>query len=502
MGHRFVSIWFYHLLSDWQVIRRPELNATPFVFVLPVHGRMIVTAVSTLAAKAGIKVGMPAADARAICPGLEVLDDKPGRAEKLLRGLGRWCIRYSPIVSIDSFSMDGLMLDVSGCTHLWEGERNYLIDINFRLKSKGYSLRCAIADSPGAAWAVSRYGTRSQIVPSGTMVNVLGELSPIALRLENTTLIKLEKLGFYKIKSFLNMQRSVLRRRFGEAFLLRLAQALGNVEEQLVPLQLPVDFRERLACMEPIRTRVGIEQAIEKLLLVLCKRLAAEGKGVRFVTLNAYRVDGKLLQVSVGTSSASNDVAHLFKLFALKIDSIRPGLGIELFELEAVKVDSVALPQESLWALNSGINHKSVLQLIDRVTGKIGPGVVHRYVPVSRYWPERSIALTHSIAEEKVLDWNLDKPRPTHLLAEPEAVKVMALVPDHPPRFFIHNGEQHRVIRADGPERIEREWWLDAGEHRDYYRVEDEKGGRFWIYRSGHYGQSSGFQWFIHGYFA
>ncbi|RZM08323.1 MAG: DNA polymerase Y family protein, partial [Pedobacter sp.] len=182
MGRRFVSIWFYHLLADWQIIRRPELKTLPFIFVLADHGRMMVTAVSELAAKAGVVMGMPAADARAICPGLEVLDDKAGRAEKLLRGLGEWCIRYSPIVSIDSFSMDGLLVDVSGCTHLWDGERNYLIDINSRLKSKGYSVRCGIADTPGAAWAISRYGTRSQILPSGQSVSVLSELSPAALR--------------------------------------------------------------------------------------------------------------------------------------------------------------------------------------------------------------------------------------------------------------------------------------------------------------------------------
>ncbi|WP_256003500.1 Y-family DNA polymerase [Pedobacter deserti] len=502
MGRRYVSIWFYHLLSDWQVIRRPELAEVPFVFVLPDHGRMLVTAVSPLAAERGVSLGMRGADARAICPGLEVLDDKIGRAEKLLRALGEWCIRYSPIVAVDAFGKDGLLVDASGCTHLWGGERGYLKEIISRLKSKGYSVRCAIADTPGAAWAVSRFGKVSPLVPEGGIVEVISPLPPSALRLEEHTLAKLKKLGFCQIKSFLGMPRSVLRRRFGEGFLLRIAQALGTEDEVLVPLQLPVAFRERLPCLEPIRTRVGIELAIKELLSALCKRLEAEGKGLRKGTLSGYRLDGKLVQVTIGTSTASHSVSHLLALFALKIDQIRPGLGIELFELEASQVDAMEVPQEALWSSKPGLNNKSVLQLIDRVAGKVGPGAVHRYIPASRYWPERSIGHARSVTEVRLDDWRVDKPRPTELLERPVAVEVMALVPDHPPRFFVYQGKQHQVIRADGPERIEREWWMDEGEHRDYYRIEDDKGQRFWMYRSGHYNDRKGWQWFLHGFFA
>jgi len=502
MQRRFVSIWFRQLLADWQLIRRPELSEVPFVFAAPDHGRMMITAISPLAAEAGIETGMRAADAKAICSGLEVLDDKPGRREKLLRGLGEWCIRYAPIVAVDDFGKDGLLLEVSGCPHLWGGEREYIKEIVSRLKSKGYTVRLAIADTPGAAWAVSRFGKVTPLIPSGEQAEALLYLVPEALRLEQIVLAKLRKLGFYQIKSFIGMPRSVLRRRFGEGFLLRLAQALGTENEVLVPVQVPVAFQERLPCLEPIRTRTAIEIAISKLLESLCAKLQAEGKGLCKGILTGYRLDGQLVQVAVGTNAASHSVSHLLKLFKLKIDQIRPGLGIELFILDVPKVDDVAIEQEAIWTAKPGLDDQSVIRLLDRVAGKVGPEVIHRYLPATRYWPERSVKNTFSVTEKPSADWRLDMPRPTELLPTPVAIEVMALIPDHPPRFFIYKGVQHQVLKADGPERIEREWWLDQGEHRDYYQVEDDKGRRYWLFRSGHYGSEKQFKWFIHGFFA
>ncbi len=501
MKRRYVSIWFRYLLADWQLIRRPELKEVPFVFGAPVHGRIMITAVSPLAQSQGIEIGMRAADAKAICPGLEVLDDKPGRAANLLKGLGEWCIRYSPTVMIDEFSMNGLFMDVSGCAHLWGGEREYLKEIVARFKSKGYTVRLAMADTAGAAWAIARFGTLSPLIPPGGHTEALLSLPPAALRLNEVTLSKLRKLGFYQIKSFIGMPRSVLRRRFGEDFLVRVGQALGTVEEIIQPLQAPVLFVERLPCLEPIKTRKGIEVAIEKLLESLCLRLQNEGKGLRKAILSCYRIDGQIVQIDIGTNGASQNVNHLFTLFQLKIELIRPGLGIELFVLEAPKVEDVIPGQKALWSAKPGLDDQSVIQLLDRVAGKVGAGVINRYVPAAHYWPERSFKSSAAITQKAILDWRTDKPRPTELLKNPESIEVMALIPDNPPKFFIYKGTKHTIIKADGPERIEREWWLDKGEHRDYYQVEDEQGQRYWLFRSGHYGDE-GYKWFIHGFFA
>ncbi|WP_231424229.1 DNA polymerase Y family protein [Pedobacter sp. Leaf250] len=502
MQKRFISIWFQHLLADWQLIRRPELAEIPFVYATPSHGQILITAANRLAISFGIEIGMRAADAKAICPGLEVLDDKPGRPKNLLKGLGEWCVRYSPTVSIDEFGLDGLLLDVSGCAHLWGGEREYLKEIVRRFKSKGYNVRLAIADTPGAAWAVSRFGKVTPLIPSGEHVDALLSLSPEALRLEETVLAKLRKLGFYQIKSFIGMPRSVLRRRFGENFLLRLAQAIGTETEVLVPLKIPVVFSERLACLEPIKTKTGIEIAIQKMLENLCKRMQLEGMGLRTGILTGHRIDGKTIQVSIGTSSASHSITHLFKLFQLKIDQIRPTLGIELFVLDAPNVEDVRIPQGEMWCPRPGLNDNTVIRFLDRVAGKVGAQAIHRFIPASRYWPECSLEKTASLTEKASAPWRTDKPRPTELLKFPAPIEVMALIPDHPPKFFIYKGVRHLVSKADGPERIEREWWLDHGEHRDYYQVEDEDGSRYWLFRSGHYGGEQRHKWFMHGFFA
>jgi len=501
MQRRFVSIWFRHLTTDWLTLRRPELREVPFVFAASVRGRIVVTAANVLAKANGITAGMAAADAKAIVPSLEVVDDIPGQAAKLLKALGEWCIRYTPLIAADL--PDGLILDVSGCAHLWGGERAYLGAIIKILRSKGYDARGAMADTVGTAWAVARFGRVKPIIESDRQADALLPLPPAALRLEPVILERLQKLGFYTIKSFIGIGRSVLRRRFGQGFLLRLDQALGSEDEPLQLLQPVEPYQERLPCLEPIRTETGIEIAIKKLLESLCLRLQGEGKGLRTAILKCYRVDGQLIEVSIGTNRASHHIGHLFKLFELKISSIEPALGIELFILEAPKVEDVDPVQEVLWSPEGcGLEDASLAELLDRLANKIGAGSIHRYLPDEHYWPERSIKIARSLKEKPGTAWRTDRPRPSLLLPRPERIEVTSLIPDYPPMLFIYKNKVHQVKKADGPERIEREWWLESGEHRDYYYVEDQDGSRYWLFRSGHYSGNQSGQWFIHGFFA
>jgi protein ImuB len=499
MPKRFVSIWFRHLMTDWLVRRQPALQNMPFVFAAPVHGKMMIASASPAAEAQGIRAGMPLADAKAIVTSLQVFDDQPERGPQLLHALGEWCIRYTPVVGIHL--PDGLILDVSGCTHLWEGERPYLKEIITKLRAIGYDVRGAMADTIGTAWAVARYGQITPIIDSGEQAAALMPLPPAALRLEEDVLARLQKLGLYQIGSFINMPRAVLRRRFGQALLSRLAQALGQETEAIEPLYPVPPYEERLPCLEPIRTATGIEIAIKVLLEQLCLRLEKEGKGLRTAILKGYRVDNRMVHTEIGTSRASHNVQHLFRLFELKIQCIEPALGIELFTLEASKVEDVAPMQEVLWIGNPGLKAPAVAELLDRLAGKIGEESIRRYLPAEHYWPERSIKRATSLEEKPTTVWRTDKPRPILLLPKPEPIEVTAPIPDYPPMLFRYKGKLHQIRKADGPERIEREWWLDGGEHRDYYNVEDAEGQRYWLFRAGHYSGNQS-QWFIHGFFA
>ena len=479
---------------------QPHLKEVPFVLALPDHGRLRITEVSALAKTKGIQTGMVVADARIILPGIEVMDDKPGLTDKLLKNLCLWCIRYTPFSAMDA--PDGIILDVTGCTQLWGSEEAYLKDIIDKLKSFGYHVRAAMADTVGAAWAVSRYGKVKAIIKTGEQSEALMPLPPAALRLSTAILDKLYKLGLYTTGSFMNMERAVLRRRFGQELLLRLGQALGNEEETLQPV-IPIEpYQERLPSLEPIQTKSGIEIALQRLLEILCKRLQKEGKGLRAASFKCYRVDDKTEAINIITNHPSNSVKHLFKLFELKIQTIEPALGIELFTIDASKVEEVITIQETLWTTNSCLESREVAELLDNLESRFGNNIVHRYLPDEHHLPENAVKLAASLKDKPSTAWCSDKLRPIQLLKEAQRIEVMAPIPDYPPMNFRYKGKLHTVKKADGPERIESEWWLNEGLHRDYYIVEDEEGIRYWLFRSGHYDAAKTPSWFLHGFFA
>lgn len=500
MANRFVSIWFPYLATDWHTRKQPQLKDKAFVLKAPSHSRMVITAANQLAQAQGIQPGMVLADAKAMYPSLLALDDKPGLTEQLLSRIAEWCIRFTPVSSSDQPA--GVLLDVSGCSHLWGGEEAYLNDITKRLANHGYIVRAAMADTISCAWAVARYGKEQRIIEKEKQLQALLPLPVSSLRLDADTIIRLHKLGLRQVKDIVGMQRTSLRRRFGPLLLQRLQQALGEEEENLLPVYPVESYQERLPCLEPIRTRTGIEIALQNLLQALCSRLQKEGKGLRTAFFRAYRVDGGTSGIEIGTNRSTHNQEHLFHLFSLKLSTIEPKEGIELFLLEATKVEDCDPVQEQLWQTTGGLQDPAVAELMDRIAGKMGQEVIHRYLPAEHWWPERSFQKALSLSDQPASKWKLDRPRPLLLLQPPEQIEVTAPIPDYPPMLFRHRGVLHKIVKADGPERIEQEWWIQEGEHRDYYCVEDEEGKRYWLFRSGHYNEEKAPLWYLHGYFA
>ncbi len=498
MSKRFVSIWFRYLATDWFSLRQPQLKNIPFVLRTPVHGRMIITAINDSAKRKGILSGTVLADARAVVPELYVLDDRPDLYDKLLRRLAEWCIRFTPFVTVDA--PDGLLFDATGCSHLWGGDKAYTESIIKKLTGRGYDVHAAMADTVGAAWAAARFGNKITVIDEGLHMEAMMRFPPESLRIEPEVVQRLHKLGLHKIGQFIKMPRPSLRRRFGQHFIQRLDMALGTTDELLHPV-IPVEpYQERLPCLEPIVTATGIEMALDQLLKSLCYRLQQEQKGIRVATLKGYRVDGKTEQITIGTNRPSHHVPHLYKLFELKISTIEPAMGIELFLLEATQIEDHFSQQEKMWETSGGLEDERLSELIDRLGARVGMQAIHRYLPDEHYWPERSFKPASDLREQPATPWRADKLRPLQLLPVPERIDVAAPIPDYPPMLFVYRGEQHEVAKADGPERIEQEWWIQDGQHRDYYRVEDREGRRYWIFRLGHYHDKT-YQWFLHGFF-
>lgn len=495
---RFISVWFPYLLTDWLARRHPDLAKKPFVICDSDHGRIFVIATNIYAEQAGIVHGMDLPDARALEPSVQKIDHEPGRAEKLLGAMADWCLRYTPSVSVDPPA--GIFLDVTGCAHLMGGEKKMLKDLLLRFRGFGYETHAALADTPGAAWATARYDHKKYIVPVGETRQALASLPPAALRLADDDAHTLSQLGINTNAQLFALPRATLTRRFGPGLCLRLDQALGECRENLNLRRPAPVYSERLNAPEGILTPEGIAIALQKLLDVLCRRLEADRKGLRALEFTLFRVDGHVESLSIGTGRPSRKPAHLMRLFAEKLDKIDPGLGLELFILSASHVEDMNPAQDGMFESEDG-DRAALGELVDRLAARVGRKNIYRALPQASHVPERAVKLTESLDENPLAEWT--KPlRPLHLLPSPEPIDVMAPVPDYPPLLFRRQGKLHRIRRADGPERIEPEWWIAKGTARDYYRLEDEDGNRYWIYRAGSYQPEKPSAWFLHGYFA
>jgi protein ImuB len=472
----------------------------PFVLVAASAGQQLVSAANAAAARIGIVPGMPLADARALHPALEVgAADIAGDAASLSR-LAAWCGRYSPWTA--PAGPDAIWLDVTGCAHLRGGEAALAAELVARLRRQGIEGRAAIADTPGAASAVARHGAEAvAVVPPGEIRKALAPLPVAGLRLDPGMAQTLMRLGLRRIGDLYRLPRASLVRRFGTLLTDRLDQAHGVQPEPLSPLPpaLPHWTRDRFA--EPIATAEAIGGAAVTLVQALCRRLGEEGLGLRRLSLTLYRVDGTSAQIAIGTARPSREPQHLLRLLAERFDRIDPGLGIEDMVLSAPSVQPLAAAQLLLPGNGAGPlpDETELAGLIDR----LGMAALTCPLPFESHVPERAVRFAPPLSGNHAKTaWRPDRLRPVRLLPRPEAIEAVALVPDDPPVLFHWRRLAHRVRRADGPERIAGEWWRGRDETRDYYRVEDEAGRRFWLYRAGPYLPETKPSWFLHGIFA
>ena len=94
---------------------------------------------------------------------------------------------------------------------------------------------------------------------------------------------------------------------------------------------------------------------------------------------------------------------------------------------------------------------------------------------------------------------------PARLFDPPRPVEALAALPDQPPIAFTWRRRRYRVRRAEGPERVQAEWWRNDTPLavRDYFQVEDDTGQRFWLFREGNGldPRTGNLSWFLHGLF-
>jgi len=470
------------------------------VTVHTVGSRRVVRAACAAAQELGLYSGMALAQAQALVPNLHVAEATPEEDDASLRELARWAINYSPVVAPDP--PDGLWIDIAGAAHLFGGEVELLDDLTSRLTRQGIAAKAAVADAPGTAWAVARYGAGG-VVPTGRNVEAVAPLSIRSLRIVPDKLSALHRLGIERVGQLAAMPRAPLVRRFGRDVALRLDQTMGHVFEPIAPLIIKDAPTASLAFAEPIGRLEDLKTVVLRLAKDLCRQLERRGEGVRRLDLLCQRVDQKSACLRVGTARANRDAVHLAKLFDERLQTIDPGFGIEEIVLVASKVEPLAEIQVQARGLgDEGAGEADIGQLVDRLGARIGMKKIYRLAPVQSLVPERMAHKIPPLSPPSGSAWPENLPRPTRLLDPPESVVATALLPDHPPRFFVWRKVKHTVTKADGPERITPEWWNGGkgSAARDYYRVETEQGGRFWIFRDAP--TAEGGRWWMHGFFA
>jgi protein ImuB len=465
----------------------------------------------------GLASNMTLAEARAIYPKLQVAPAEPDADARALKRLAYWLVRYSPLVALDG--NDGVLIDSTGCDHLFGGETALLNDIQSRLILAGFRSQLAIAETKGAAWALARYGQvpdGQSIIQFGPLEDYLGPLKMMALRIDVATAVTLSRLGLKFIGDIMHIPRPSLAKRFRgiatkqvTSLLKRIDEVFGRRDTPIEPLQPLPKWQVRQAFAEPVMDLVPFQSVLTDLLKDLTLALKANEQGVRRLSLTAFRVDGSVQSIMIGTNRPTSDVAHLNRLFEEKLDSLDAGFGFDLVLLAATETET--LPPKQV-GVDVSDDSERVAAFLDRVAIRLGPGAMCRLKHHESHLPER--AQTYAPVTDEDLNWEnfptQKAERPIRLLARPEIIDVIAEVPEGPPMRFKWRRLTHKVARAEGPERISNEWWISAGKRtRDYYRIEIEDGARFWIFRYGLYGvdgvrrgECAQPNWYLHGFFA
>ena len=476
---------------------------------------MRLAAVNRVAQRLGLMPGDRLADARARVPELLSEVHDATKDEAALLAFARWAERWSPSVMVDR--PDGITLDVTGIPHLFGGEARFLDTIRQRLSELGLTIRLALAGNPAAARGLSRFATREGapvIVPQGGERAALARLPVAALGLMPDTVSTLKRLGLKRIADLYPLPRAALARRFRDStlsgeVLQKLDSALGLTRTPLVPLDPPPRFLVRLALDEPAITAEVVVFLLRRMTKQLSGQLAAQGCGGTRLTLKLYRVDGSRVAIRAGLASPSTDSEHMARLLGPKLEALDLGFGIEAATLEASETAAVEALQTSLAAAGGSPlrDGTALAALADRIANRHDGARLCAFLPVASHLPERAERPVSPFRKERSPAPAIppDLPRPLLLLAPPEPIAVIAAVPDGPPMHFTWRRAAHRVTRADGPERIDSEWWRalkKVGAARDYYLVEDEIGRRYWLYRQGLYHEAeTPPAWFIHGLF-
>lgn len=481
----------------------------PLVVVARKGNILALVGADANARRQGLRPGLAFADAKARVPQLEVAEHDETADADLLERLADWCDRYSPLVAVEP--PDGIVCDITGVSHLFGGEAGLVADMESRLRAQGFATRIAIAGTARAARALARFG-RGGIVPVGAEAHSLAGLPVEALEAGEKTTMGLRRAGLTSIADLAARPRKPLAARFGDQMTAILAQILGEIDRPITPRRPLPDFVAEQRFADPIGLMDDIVFALTTLSQNLCKSLDRHGQGGRCFEAAFFRADGKVTRIELLSGQPLKEASVLTRLLEMRlealIDPLDPGFGFDMIRLSVLAGDDMA-------AIQSGLDGKAmasgeVRDLIDRLSARFGAGSVQRFVANDSHLPERAARAIPAISDESPSGvWRKMGPfgvpaRPLFLFYPAPTIEVIAEVPHGPPRRFQWRRAWFDIVKAEGPERISPEWWRKTSDTRarDYFRIEDTVGRRFWVFRYGFYGiGTEPVRWYLHGVF-
>jgi protein ImuB len=526
---RILSLWLPRLPIDRIKRQLARSNAAPAkdqssgdapsIVVAKQNNALQIFALDDAAAALNLEVGLPLANARAICPQLQVFDADEAADALALNAIACWCDRFTPLVALDS--PHGLLLDITGCVHLFGGEAAMLRLLCDTLTAQGFAVSAAIAGTAVCARTMTRH-VHGRIVRAGEEADAVRPLPVSALGAGEAVVVGLRRAGLKTIGDVAARTRHEITARFGADFTTLLEQALGQSDAPISPLKPLPDYIVEKRFAEPVATDGVISATLSGLARMLIAAMAQQGKGARRLEASFFRTDGAVRTILVDTGQPVTKPEVIDRLFRERLsalnDPLDPGFGFDLIRLSASRTEIVVQQQRDLDA--NVHDNDELAALIDRIAARIGGRRVVVHLPQDTHIPERAVLAVpaqHHLAAAACAVWPAraegEPPlRPIRLFERPELIKVIAQVPDGPPARFVWRRATHAVVRAEGPERVAMEWWRAQGVMltRDYFRVEDEVGLRFWLYRDGLYdreivqqeGKAVQPNWFMHGLFA
>ncbi len=513
-SNRFLALWFPHLPTDRLKRENPAraLTDLKLIVVDKLANALRLTSVDERAAKAGLYAGMALTDARAQFEKLDIAFASPRKDGALLQKLADWCDRYTPLVALDE--PHGLLLDMTGCIHLFGNETSLLDDIHQQLGRHGMIVRTAIAGNAAAARALARHSLGG-IVNEVEQTSRLYALPLLSLDMEEAHFAGLRRAGLRSVGDLDVLPRAALTARFGAGLVNSLDALFGRHSNPISPRRLvPVCMAERRMA-EPLIAMESVELVLHSLANELFASLEQRVEGAREVEASFFRTDGTVRRVSIQAGRPLTDTKTLLRLVKERLSTLAEpldaGFGFDIIRLGAMHTERTHQVQKSLD--NRAQETEALGSLIDRLSIRLGNSRVLRPMPVDTHIPERAVSLEAAArtSKDKPTEWSAPEhsgeppERPIRLFQPPERIEATFEVPDAAPAQFVWRRVRHNVVLAEGPERIAPEWWREHSSAltRDYYRLEDSSGKRFWVFREGllERGNPSP-RWYLHGLFA